>query len=65
MLNPVFSMAHMRHLLPIFYPVVYKLREAIASRVADGSREIDMLQWMGRTALELIGQGGLGHSFDP
>lgn len=24
-----------------------------------------MLQWMGRTALELIGQGGLGYSFDP
>ena len=21
--------------------------------------------WMGRTALELIGQSGLGHSFDP
>lgn len=24
-----------------------------------------MLDWMGRTALELIGQGGLGYSFDP
>lgn len=24
-----------------------------------------MLKWMGRTALELIGQGGLGYSFDP
>ena len=23
-----------------------------------------MLVWMSRTALELIGQGGLGHSFD-
>ena len=27
--------------------------------------EIDMLTWMGRTALELVGQGGLGYSFDP
>ena len=27
--------------------------------------EIDMLNWMGRTALELIGQAGLGYSFDP
>lgn len=26
---------------------------------------MDVLAWMGRTALELIGQGGLGHSFDP
>lgn len=24
-----------------------------------------MLNWMGRTALELIGQAGLGYSFDP
>ena len=23
-----------------------------------------MIHWMGRTALELIGQGALGHSFD-
>ncbi|KAH9941852.1 cytochrome P450 [Epithele typhae] len=27
--------------------------------------ELDVLAWMGRTALELIGQAGLGHSFDP
>ena len=26
--------------------------------------EVDMLAWMSRTALELIGQGGFGHSFD-
>jgi hypothetical protein len=24
-----------------------------------------MMHWLNRTALELIGQGGLGHSFDP
>ena len=29
------------------------------------SNEVDILAWMGRTALELIGKGGLGHSFDP
>lgn len=27
--------------------------------------EVDILTWMGRAALELIGQGGLGYSFDP
>ncbi len=27
--------------------------------------ELDMLSWMGRAALELIGQSGLGYSFDP
>lgn len=30
-----------------------------------GPAEVDMLAWMGRTALELIGQAGLGYSFDP
>ena len=35
------------------------------TRVRDGPKELDMLSWMGRTALEIIGQVGLGHSFDP
>jgi len=32
--------------------------------VKDGSKEIDVLRWMSRTALELIGQSGMGYSFD-
>ena len=27
--------------------------------------QIDILPWLSRTALELIGQSGFGHSFDP
>ncbi|KAI8972821.1 cytochrome P450 [Trametes punicea] len=65
MLNPVFSINHMRHMLPIFYDVGHKLQAAIEARVRTAPAEIDMLNWMGRTALELIGQAGLGHSFDP
>ena len=30
-----------------------------------GAQDVDILHWMGRAALELIGQGGLGYSFDP
>ena len=47
------------------YVVGCQLRVAIESRVRDGPQKIDMVSWMGRTALELIGQSGLGHSFDP
>ena len=65
LLNPVFSIAHMREMTPIFYSIARKLQEAVAARVQGGQTEIDMLDWMGRTALELIGQGGLGYSFDP
>lgn len=65
MLNPVFSVNHMRHMLPIFYNVILKLREVILAKVKAGESEIDVLEWSGRAALELIGQGGLGYSFDP
>ncbi|CCM02690.1 uncharacterized protein FIBRA_04796 [Fibroporia radiculosa] len=65
LLNPAFSTTHMRSMLPIFYDVVHRLRDAISAQVKGGPREIDMLNWLGRTALELIGQGGLGYSFDP
>ena len=34
-------------------------------RVRDGPQELDVLNWMGRTALEVIAQGGLGVSIDP
>ena len=27
--------------------------------------ELDMHSWSGRTTLEVLGQAGLGHSFDP
>lgn len=33
--------------------------------VGTSAAEVNLLDWMGRTALELIGQGGLGYSFDP
>nr|BED42975.1 cytochrome P450 monooxygenase [Trametes versicolor] len=67
LLNPVFSIAHMRHMLPTFYDISHKLQQSIEGRVSgrSGPVEVDILSWMGRVALELIGQSGLGYSFDP
>ncbi|CDO71925.1 hypothetical protein BN946_scf184940.g72 [Trametes cinnabarina] len=65
MLNPVFSAKHLREMMPIFTDIIHNLHDAIASRVEAGTQELDVVGWMGRAALELIGQGGLGHSFDP
>ncbi|TFK86200.1 cytochrome P450 [Polyporus arcularius HHB13444] len=67
LLNPVFSIAHMRRMIPVFNQVGHRLVKAIDDRVRDqdAAVELDMLSWMGRTALELIGQAGLGYSFDP
>ena len=44
-----------------------QLREALKKIVSrhNGSTEINLVSWMGRTALELMGQAGLGYSFDP
>ncbi|PPQ74553.1 hypothetical protein CVT24_004347 [Panaeolus cyanescens] len=64
LLNPVFSTTHMRQMLPTVYAIMHRLEAAIVSQVQNGSKEIDMLSWMGRTALELIGQSGFGYSFD-
>ena len=43
-----------------------QLTTAIEERVSRHSDavELDLVSWMGRTALELIGQAGLGYSFD-
>ncbi|KAI5122854.1 hypothetical protein M0805_003148 [Coniferiporia weirii] len=65
MLNPVFSIRNIRNLTPVFCTVVRKLKDAIAMQTKDGPREVDMLMWMSRAALELIGTGGLGTSIDP
>ena len=39
--------------------------KGIAQRVDEKAQDLDMLDWMGRAALEIIGKAGLGHSFDP
>ncbi|KAK7466376.1 hypothetical protein VKT23_005100 [Stygiomarasmius scandens] len=41
-----------------------KLQSSLHGKVESGPQEIDMLTWMSRTALELIGESGLGYSFD-
>jgi hypothetical protein len=57
-----------------------QLCNVLTGQLTDGSREIDILTWMARTAMELVGQvnkwlqylyyaelekAGLGYSFDP
>ncbi|KII90946.1 hypothetical protein PLICRDRAFT_107275 [Plicaturopsis crispa FD-325 SS-3] len=66
LLNPVFSIKHMRHMVPIFYDICEQMRDVIKTKFADsdGPQELNMLEYMSRTALELIGRAGLGYSFD-
>ncbi|EPS94365.1 hypothetical protein FOMPIDRAFT_62504 [Fomitopsis schrenkii] len=63
-LNPVFSPRNLKDMLPVFYSVIYKARTATTDTLQSGPTEIDMLQWTSRGALEVMGQAGLGYSFD-
>ncbi|TBU47494.1 cytochrome P450 [Dichomitus squalens] len=65
MLTPVFSIAYLRSITSVFYETTFKLRDGLIADIQDGPKEIDILGWMGRAALELVGQGALGYSFDP
>ncbi|KAG1744162.1 cytochrome P450 [Suillus paluster] len=66
MLNPVFSLANMRDLLPVIQPIADQLRTILMAKIpADGSVvEVNLLPWVSRGALEYICQAALGHSFD-
>lgn len=44
--------------------VVPQLKDALAANVRGEQTEVDMLSWINRTTLELVGQGGLGYSLD-
>lgn len=44
--------------------MVGKLRDVLVRMTKGCSAEVDMMDWMTRAALEIIGQGGLGYSFD-
>ncbi|KAL5524290.1 hypothetical protein ACEPAF_9430 [Sanghuangporus sanghuang] len=63
-LNPVFSIKHMRDLLQIFYPICHQLREILINEVRGGNEIVDVMKWMSRAALEYVGQGGLGYTFN-
>ncbi|KAI9432668.1 cytochrome P450 [Lactarius indigo] len=63
LLNPVFNVNHLRYLSPIFHEVTQQLCESLDLLVAHGPHEINLVPWMSKLALELIGQAGLGYSF--
>ncbi|TEB30223.1 cytochrome P450 [Coprinellus micaceus] len=65
MLNPVFSVAHLRHMVPTFFKIGEQLRSTFLAKVSNGDQEIEIVSWMTRIALEIFGQSGFGTSFAP
>ncbi|KAK0199521.1 cytochrome P450 [Desarmillaria ectypa] len=64
LVNPVFSVAQLKNLMPVFYGISDRLADIIETEHAENAI-LDMSEWMSRVALEMIGQTVLGYSFDP
>ncbi|KAJ7915759.1 cytochrome P450 [Mycena leptocephala] len=65
---PAFSTANLRRMVPTFYEVVQRARDGLIQPfIRDGPQEasLDLNNILCRTSLELIGQTGIGYSFDP
>ncbi|KAI0055542.1 cytochrome P450 [Artomyces pyxidatus] len=64
-LNPVFSVKQVRCMTPLFHNITSQARplsDILHAKAIAGPQEVDMIDWFGRVALELIAQGGLGHT---
>ncbi|KAJ7223282.1 cytochrome P450 [Mycena pura] len=71
MIQPLFGAAHMRVLTPTFWDIAYQARDVIRAKVACASDAgkapsavLDLWKWSSRAALEGVGVGALGYSFD-
>ncbi|PPQ81273.1 hypothetical protein CVT25_015057 [Psilocybe cyanescens] len=72
-LTPAFSAAHIKSLSPIFWDKATELRDIwlteVDSASVDPGREdsvsrIDVLVWLGRATLDIIGLAGFGYTFN-
>ncbi|TFY80532.1 hypothetical protein EWM64_g3485 [Hericium alpestre] len=69
-LNPTFGPLPIRALTPIFVDKASELRDIWMSKYAAAEKlgvkrlQIDLLEWFGKTALDIIGQAGFDYAFN-
>ncbi|KAG8906125.1 hypothetical protein FRB99_007515 [Tulasnella sp. 403] len=66
-LNPVFSAAQIRELTPLFVQKAQQLRDIWKGQLLEESSgiiNVDVLQYLGRAMLDVIGEAGFGYRFD-
>ncbi|KAI0030894.1 cytochrome P450 [Vararia minispora EC-137] len=63
LMNPAFSINHMRRMVPIFRTVTLQLQNIMRANIGNEPTEVDIMEYMGRLALDLITHAGFGHSF--
>ncbi|CAE6524057.1 unnamed protein product [Rhizoctonia solani] len=64
-MNPAFGALHVRNLLPIFSTKANQLRDIWVDTLADSpeGKTIDILPWLTRATLDIIGLAGFGYDF--
>ncbi|KAH8998317.1 cytochrome P450 [Lactarius hatsudake] len=66
-MNPAFSAPQMRTFLPMFQnsasKLVQMLKEEVVAAEPSGQLIIDMIGWLSRTTLDVIGEAGFGFQF--
>ncbi|KAF5349510.1 hypothetical protein D9756_009021 [Leucocoprinus leucothites] len=66
-LNPAFSPPEIKRFTATFLDKAVRLRDIWTNQIqqADGEqRQIDVLSWLSRTTLDVIGEAGFGYKFD-
>ncbi|PPQ72758.1 hypothetical protein CVT24_012798 [Panaeolus cyanescens] len=65
-MNPAFGPGHIRELTEIFMAKSMELRDIWASKIATeaGQVELDALDWLNRTTLDIIGLAGFNYNFN-
>ncbi|KAJ1300945.1 hypothetical protein OPQ81_003371 [Rhizoctonia solani] len=66
-MNPSFGPLQVRELLPIFWQKSHKLKDVWLNLIKsnpEGQAEIDVLSWLGRATLDIIGVAGFDYHFN-
>lgn len=65
-MNPAFGPAQIRELTPIFVEKSAKLRDVLQAQLSDDGApaKIDVLSWLSRATLDIIGLAGFDYAFD-
>ncbi|KIO34086.1 hypothetical protein M407DRAFT_16999 [Tulasnella calospora MUT 4182] len=69
-MNPCFGPGQIRDLMPVFYDKAFELRDVWIRQAVEGGepnekeKEIDVLVWLTRATLDVIGLAGFGYEFD-
>ncbi|KAI0057223.1 cytochrome P450 [Artomyces pyxidatus] len=63
LLNPAFSGKNLCSITPLFQSLTRQVECILYAKVSSGPQEVDILDLLGRLALEAIAQAGLGYTF--